>query len=143
MDVRELIKKHEGLRLKPYQDSVGVWTVGHGHNLEATGESIPEVITLTRAEEYFESDMRHAISGCYELDVNFKDLDEVRQAVLVDMCFNLGKFRLIKFVNTLKFIRDRDYSSAASNMLKSKWAKQVGKRAVTLSNMMLTGKWQS
>ena len=27
----ELIKQFEGCRLKAYQDSVGVWTIGYGH----------------------------------------------------------------------------------------------------------------
>jgi lysozyme len=56
------------------------------------------------------------------------------------MAFNLGTNGLLSFANTLKFIKDKDYIRAADNMLKSKWAEQVGKRALTLSEMIRTGK---
>ena len=34
MDLVNTIKKHEGCRLDMYKDTVGVWTIGYGHNLE-------------------------------------------------------------------------------------------------------------
>ncbi len=35
--LRKRLTRHEGKRLKPYQDSVGIWTWGIGHNLQANG----------------------------------------------------------------------------------------------------------
>ena len=47
---------------------------------------------------------------------------------------------LLGFKNTLATIRAGDYQRAASMMLDSKWAGQVGQRAERLSRMMATGK---
>jgi lysozyme len=59
--------------------------------------------------------------------------------VLLDMSFNLGIVGLLRFKNTLATIRRGDYSKAAAMMLDSLWARQVGKRAVRLAEMMRTG----
>ena len=34
MNLIDTIKKHEGCRLDMYKDTVGIWTIGYGHNLE-------------------------------------------------------------------------------------------------------------
>ncbi|OPZ48986.1 MAG: hypothetical protein BWY95_00416 [Bacteroidetes bacterium ADurb.BinA104] len=56
------------------------------------------------------------------------------------MCFNLGIKGLLEFKNTLTFIAAGDWERAANGMLASKWAKQVGKRAIELSELMRKGK---
>jgi lysozyme len=71
----------------------------------------------------------------------FRALDAVRQAVLVNMHFNLGGTKLNKFTQTLKAIERGDYEAAANGMRKSLWAKQVGKRATRLAQQMQTGEW--
>ncbi len=63
---------------------------------------------------------------------------EIVKLVLLDMCFNLGISGLSKFVNTMRYIQESDYIKASENMLLSKWAKQVGKRAIRLSEMIKT-----
>jgi lysozyme len=60
---------------------------------------------------------------------------------MVDMLFNLGLPKLLKFKNTLAAIRQGDYERAARGMLNSKWARQVGRRAKELAEMMRTGEW--
>jgi lysozyme len=69
----------------------------------------------------------------------FGRLDEVRRDVLIDMCFNLGITRLLGFRRMLAACKNEDWTWAANEMLASKWAKQVGKRAYELADMMLTG----
>jgi len=71
----------------------------------------------------------------------FTELDEVRQAVLVDMGYNLGIDGLLKFKRTLGSVESGNYANAAIQMLESKWATQVGHRAERLSDMMETGEW--
>ena len=66
-------------------------------------------------------------------------LDEVRQRVLVDMAFNLGIPSLLTFKRTLASVEAGNYTVAAAQMLESKWARQVGTRAIRLSEMMATG----
>jgi lysozyme len=58
---------------------------------------------------------------------------EELQSVLINMCFNMGIGTLLKFKNTLRFMEANQYEQAAENMLKSKWARQVGKRAKRLA----------
>jgi lysozyme len=74
----------------------------------------------------------------------WRGLDPVRQRVLIDMSFNMGmgapnRGGLLSFVNTLSNIRQGRYAEAADMMLASKWAQQVGRRAVRLATMMRTG----
>ena len=66
-------------------------------------------------------------------------LSPIRQDVLINMAYNLGIEGLMKFKVTLSMIEAGRYEEAARQMLQSKWAKQVGKRAIDLSNMMLEG----
>ena len=72
-------------------------------------------------------------------------LDPARRRVLQNMAFNLGvgepggRKGLLGFRNTLGMIERGEYAAAADAMLKSLWARQVGQRAVRLSNTMRTG----
>lgn len=129
----EMLKLHEGVRNKPYKCTAGKLTIGVGRNLDDVGLSDDEI-------EYL---LKNDIERCKkDLDKNipwWKDLDEVRQFVLVDMCFNLGIVGLMKFERTLKSIKAGKYEDAAKFMLESLWAKQVGKRATSLSSMMKKG----
>ena len=70
---------------------------------------------------------------------NFDELSEVRQRVLVDMAFNLGRKRLLKFRLTRAAIERRDWARAADEMVDSHWFMQVGPRAARLVAMMRTG----
>ena len=69
----------------------------------------------------------------------YRDLDAVRQAVIANMAFNLGFAGLMGFKNMWAAIGRRDWESASEEMLNSKWARQVGVRAVELSEIMQTG----
>jgi lysozyme len=133
MQERELIRKHEGYREGVYYDTVGVPTGGYGHAF-LPGSKLPK----DTWEQIFLYDYNLAVSDYYYLDL---DLDPVRRAVMVDMLFNLGLPKLLKFKNTLAAIRQGDYERAARAMLNSKWARQVKSRAKQLSEMMRTGEW--
>jgi len=127
-----LLVKHEGDKRHPYKDSKGHLTIGVGRNLEAKPLS-DEVVALMLDE-----DIHEAHANCLTLAA-FGSLDEVRQHVLLDMCFNLGLPRLLKFVKMLDAIERRDFEKAAAEMLDSEWARQVGERADRLAGMMRTG----
>ena len=49
----DFIKSHEALRLKAYQDSKGVWTIGWGHT---KGVKPGDVITRAQAEQFIRDD---------------------------------------------------------------------------------------
>ncbi|WP_242415509.1 glycoside hydrolase family protein [Sphingomonas panni] len=153
------LTRDEGLRLTTYRCAAAKLTIGIGRNLDDVGISGSEArlfgcdtptqalahvkrhgVTKRQAESLFAND----IVGC-ERDLDrrlpwWRSLDDVRQRVLLNMCFNLGINGLVGFRNTLRMVERREYEDAAANMLKSLWARQVGARAQRLSAMMRTGK---
>lgn len=126
---------HEGMVLDIYKDTVGIWTIGVGRNLEHVGlRSEAEAKFLLRSDILaIQAELERAIPW-------LSDLDEVRQRVLLDMAFNMGVSGLMKFTKTLGLVANGKLSEAAQEMLLSKWANQVNQRAHTLSKMMATGK---
>lgn len=119
--------------------------VAHGE-AHLTAEQIQKLLecSITKTDAF----ARDVIKG-------YDQLDDVRQRVLCDMIFNLGYAGFLKFEKDLTDTIDNDtpsdqmgtidlveagrYKEAAARMLKTKWATQVGRRAVILSRMMATG----
>jgi lysozyme len=126
------VKRHEGLRLKPYRDSVGLLTIGYGRNLDQVG------ITADEAERMLEGDLRRAYYEAARLP-GWDGLTPARQAVMVEMAYNLGYPRLLRFSQALGAVEAGDYDEAARQMLASRWAAQVGLRATTLAEQMRKG----
>ena len=152
----DLIKKHEGFRGQPYFDSVGKLTVGYGRNITDIGFSDEEIKLLNldfgrsltvdplleeEAEFLLKNDIKIAEAESIKLISNFNNLNEARQAVIVNMMFNLGFCRLSKFKKTLSYIYKEEFEKASVEMLDSKWSKQVKSRAIELSKMMRTGEF--
>lgn len=146
MGLRERLIKEEGVRLFPYKDSRGIWTIGVGHNIEADPLMMPFLskliasgITYEKAMSLLDSDILKAKTQLAQALPWVVGLDPIRRDVLVDMNFNMGIKTLIKFTRTLMLVKDDRYEEAAVEMLHSDWAQQVGNRAVTLSIIMKTG----
>lgn len=133
--LREQLIRHEGLRLKPYTDTVGKLTIGVGRNLADVGISAEEAYYL------LDRDIGAATTMLDSHLPWFKSLDEVRRAVLIDMCFNMGWLTLSTFHGTLAAIEGHEFDQASAHMLDSKWATQVGVRATRLAMMMRSGQW--
>jgi|ERR1044072_3615662 lysozyme len=121
------IKLHEGYRDRMYVDTVGKRTIGYGWNLDDT--------PIYR--EVAELQLRMKLAECekeLEKSLDFwPNLTQARKEVLLDMCFNLGLTGLLGFKNTLRLIGESRHEEAAAQMLKSKWAEQVGARAKWLA----------
>lgn len=143
MTVIDLIINHEKSVPIPYLDSEGIRTVGVGHNLEAhplSGETYP--MAPDRIREVLSADLQTVVMGLGQNLPWMQTLDEVRQAVLIDLGFNLGVAGLLRFRHTLACVEAHDWQGAHDNLLASEpWASQVGPRAVEDANMMLTGLW--
>jgi lysozyme len=130
--IQELVRD-EGIRLKPYRDTVGKLTIGIGRNLDDVG--------IMTSEAYYlcQNDITSVVDTLNLQLPWWKSLDEVRQRVIVNMVFNMGIGRFFTFINTIDLIKEGKYTDAAANMLLSKWAGQVGPRAIRLSEMMRIG----
>lgn len=136
MNIVDQLKRDEGMRLKPYTDTVGKVTIGIGRNLTDNG------ISEYEAELLLQHDITNASQQLRENLPWTDGLDDVRRAVLTNMAFNMGIHSLMGFKNTLALIQAGDYAGAAQAMLNSKWATQVGPRAHRLSIQLETGVWQ-
>ena len=126
---------HEGLELSLYKCTGDKWTIGVGRNLDDRG------ITEDEARYLLKNDIAIVEEELLRAKPSVADLDAVRQRVLVDMGFNLGLPILLKFQNMWAAIEDEDWVDAAEQMLDSRWAKQVGRRAARLADAMRSGEW--
>lgn len=129
-----------------YRDTLGILTIGYGHNCEANPvlgvEKEGDTISDELANTLFSQDLFWHVSRARGRWPWIEKLDPARQAVLYNMAFNLGIEGLSTFKNTLRFIEQGAYRSASENMMSSRWASQVGNRARRLARQMETGEWQ-
>lgn len=132
----EQLKRHEGIELKPYQDTVGKWTIGVGRNLDDIGISEQE------AEMLLLNDIKEAERQLITTMPWTQELDEVRFSALLNFVFNVGIGTASKFVNAMGLLKDGSYDMAADEMLNSRWARQVGNRAIEVTNQIRTGEWK-
>ena len=124
------IKKHEGFRDRPYFDSLGVGTIGYG--------------TTWITEEEADMLLRNRLQSCIsEIDSYIDELsvsiDEVRRAILYEMCYQLGIDGVKRFRKMWESLADMDYEKASSEMKASRWHKQTPARCEYLAGVMLRG----
>ena len=139
----EELKLDEGFIDEIYEDHLGLATLGVGHlileNDPEFGKPVGTPIPNETIREYLNKDIDIV---CSELDRNtpwWRGLGDKRQRVLAYMCFNLGYPRLSKFKKFLGAMQEGDWETAAVEMLDSKWASQVGDRAIRLRDRVLEG----
>lgn len=136
-----LVKQHEAFRRFVYDDATGKPlkpgntieghpTIGYGLCLDTRGipQEDAELLT-TRYIVELERSLR------VERPV-FGTLSMIRQAVIIDMAYNLGVGGVLGFKRMWDAIERANYREAAEEMLDSAWALQVGERADRLAGMM-------
>jgi len=126
----KLIKKHEGLSLKPYTDTQGFLTIGYGRNLSSKG------ISKREAEVLLANDIDEAMHELYKVLPNVFDWPEDAKIAIIDMMFNLGSYKFRKFKRMIEVAKRNDFEAVAREMLDSLWARQVGYRAEELARMV-------
>ncbi|MBW2621287.1 MAG: glycoside hydrolase [Deltaproteobacteria bacterium] len=133
--IKKMIQEHEGVVDEVYLDSLDNPTCGVGHLL-AVGSKVPE----KAVQAFFDQDYRVAVADYTALVHQYSlDLGSIRRAVLINMLFNMGINRVRTFKKMFAALVLDNYEWAADEMLDSRWAVQVGKRAVELSRMMRGG----
>lgn len=133
-----MLKAHEGVETHCYVDSRGLATIGVGRCIEKGSLGLSE----SEIEFLLSNDIDRVIRSLGAEYQWFTGLDEVRQAAMIDLAFNLGATRLRGFVKALGAMHDGDYERAADEFIDSRWASQVGSRALEITAMIRTGKWQ-
>ena len=138
MNIVQQLKNEEGSVAHAYQDSLGFWTIGVGRLIDERkgGLLYPDEI-----DYLLMNDIRRKTDGLNDALPWFHLLDEPRQAVLIQMAFQMGVKGLLAFSTTLSHVRVGRYAEAAVAMLESVWARQTPERAARLSKQMETGEW--
>lgn len=135
------LRRDEGVRYSEYLDTMGIRTIGVGHNMQAS--PIPPQWTQPLTDDQVNQLLSDDLTNVFAvLDYNlswWRNLDEVRQRVVANMAFNLGSVKLLGFHNTLHCMQTGDYLGAAAGMAASAWAGQVGNRATRLISAMRSG----
>lgn len=134
-DLQSCLIEHEGLELKPYQDSKGNTTIGIGRNLDTFG--------ITQDEAFYMLKTNIAKS---ELELSkydwFASIDKVRRDALVELNFNMGHKTFLGFKRMIKAIKLKQWSVAAYELVDSQWAIDVGDaRSMNLFKRLRDGKY--
>jgi peptidoglycan hydrolase-like protein with peptidoglycan-binding domain/GH24 family phage-related lysozyme (muramidase) len=139
--LEDFIAKHEGYVDHVYLDSRGFPTAGIGHLLPRGRYRVGQKISAAQITEWFKDDVADAIRGAkQDLGASaYERLNEPRKMVVIDMVFNLGTAGFAQFQATIHAIRTGAFGQAASHMLQSLWASQVGNRAREDAAMMRSG----
>ena len=122
MKIEELLIKHEGLKLKPYKDTRGILTIGVGRNLEDNGIEQDEALYMLK------NDIKKAKQELREIFEGFNKLPDNVRLVLIDMIFNLGETRFLKFKHMISAVKNKDWKNMIKEMKDSKWCKELKNR---------------
>ena len=147
MNLRDMLKKHEGYSSSPYKCPAGKMTIGWGHNIEAN--IVPrdieiylgtyKMITPDMAERLLDIDIKLANAACRRIFINFDTFTDARQTALLDFVFNVGEGTVRKFKKTIAAIKSGDWNKAANEMQDSAWFVQVKGRAFEICQMIKEG----
>jgi len=144
MAISALIEKHEGRRYTAYYDSKRKLTIGVGFNLndpsaqqtiESFGWNYDDLcnglaLSDAQIDELLDHSINIAIAAAQALFPSFDFLPDNVQAVLADMSFNMGSFKLFEFTELREAIAARDFNRAAKEMIDSLWYSEVGNRGI-------------
>ena len=135
-DLKERIKKHEGVVPKIYRDSLGFATIGYGHLVLPTDDFVEgQQYSKEILDAVFDKDFQNASNNANKL---IGDIPLVYQAkeVICEMVFQLGIGGVSKFKKMWEALEKGDYTEASFQMMDSRWAKQTPSRAESLSKIM-------
>ncbi len=144
----------EGCPPTTYYDSKGILSGGVGHNLIDEPEpgydrdKIP--VPQEMIDKWFAKDIQDAIDDLDRHCPWWREMDDVRQNALLNLCFNMGWMQggnpstgLASFKNSREAMRVGDYARAANGFRNSDWARDVGpNRRERVCKMIETGQWQ-
>ena len=132
----ETLKRHEGVKAFAYQCTADKTTIGVGRCVDEDGG-------IGLSDDEIEYLLLNDIERCdAELENAYdwyRSLNKPRRDAMINLCFNLGLTRLRGFVKALEAMSRGQYDVAADEFMDSRWADQVGARAVEVSELIRTG----
>ena len=131
-ELTEHLIEFEGLTTKPYLCTSGKTTIGVGRNLDDRGISEDEAMILLANDIKI---VQEELQARWDW---FEDLPPRPKLVMMDLAFNMGVPGISNFQNMLRDLQEQNWKGAAENLLDSKYAKQVGRRAIYNANLLET-----
>ncbi len=133
LKLRESIKRHEGFKKLPYNDTRGNLTIGYGRNLRSVG------ISETEADIMLNDDIINATVELYRFIPWTQNLDDSRKAAFIELNFNMGIEKLLGFRKMLDYAKENDWPNASKELLDSDWKAEVGNRANDIAYVLENG----
>jgi lysozyme len=133
--VTNMLIQDEGEKLFPYKDQKNLITIGIGRCLDRIGITHDESLYL------FNNDLRRVLKDLTTYFPWYESLTPVRQAAMINLCFNLGIANLSKFKKFLAAMEQGLYLTAKTELLDSLYAKQLPNRSKRVAQMIMTGEW--
>jgi lysozyme len=127
----DLICNFEGLRLKAYDDGVGVWTIGFGTTKYPNGIRVKkgDTCTLDQAKAYMQNDLKsfeQTVNNTVKVLLNQNQFD-----ALVSLAYNIGS-TAFKNSTLVRQLNEGNYKAAANQF--NVWVNAGGKRMQGLVN---------
>ena len=135
--LREMLRRHEGVRNFVYLCSEGYETIGVGRNIADSGLGLSE----DEVDFLLDNDIKRVREELNDEYYWFGALNDARQEAMIDISFNLGQTRLRGFKKALDAMSTEDFDRAADEFMDSKWSEQVGNRATEVTEMIRTGEY--
>ena len=135
--LREMLRRHEGVRNFVYMCSEGYETIGVGRNIADSGLGLSD----DEVDYLLDNDIKRGREELNDEYYWFGALNAARQEAMIDISFNLGQTRLRGFKKALDAMSSEDFDRAADEFMDSRWSEQVGNRAAAVKEMIRTGEY--
>jgi len=118
--LRNSVSSHEGIRYEAYEDTKGLWTTGIGHLIRHDEQHlITKKLTNADVDVIFTTDLNVAIDDARKF-ITESDINEQAFEVICELSFWLGLPKLLMFKKLREALRQKDYDTAADELLDSK-----------------------
>ena len=135
----EMLRLHEGVEQYVYTDHLGYETIG-------VGRCIRKNVGLGLSDDEINYLLSNDVDRCVkELGASFSwfsALNEARRDAMINLCFQLGLTKLLKFKNFLASMEEGDYEAASTHLLDSLYARQTPARADEVAEIIVSGKYE-
>lgn len=136
--LKERIMRHEGFCSTPKYDAKGCYAIGYGHDIASGAvDMYKDGITVEHALKLLEQDLTNLKQSAAIEFPWLLGLDDCRQSVIIEMCYQLGVYGVTQFHKMIAAIRDQNWPEAAKQMLDSEWHEQTPARCEELAELML------
>ncbi len=128
---KALIKRWEGCRLTPYQDPIGLWTVGYGHLMAGKGKIKPEIREYSQAEvdalfdddfnEHMAITLRVIANKARRRGITAPPMNHNQLGAVTSLVFNIGGGRFARST-ICTLLADGNFDDAAEEFWKWRMA---------------------